>query len=119
MLYMEPGVTQQGLGQLRRGVLEYCVLALLKSEPLYSVEVVHRLANGYGMKISEGTLYPLLTRLRKEGRVETHWQESASGPPRRYYALTDAGRRALAVFIADWKVFTESVNTLFESEGTA
>ena len=116
MWCMEPGRTEQPLGQLRRGVLEYCVLALLRTEPLYSVDVVHRLAGGYGMKVSEGTLYPMLSRLRREGRVHTFWQESTNGPPRRYYALTEDGQRALAAFMADWKSFTSSVDALLNGE---
>jgi PadR family transcriptional regulator PadR len=111
---MEPGRTEQPLGQLRRGVLEYCVLALLRTEPLYSVDVVHRLAGGYGMKVSEGTLYPMLSRLRREGRVDTFWQESTNGPPRRYY--TEDGQRALAAFMVDWKSFTSSVDALLNGE---
>jgi PadR family transcriptional regulator PadR len=116
MWCMEPGRTEQPLGQLRRGVLEYCVLALLRAEPLYSVDVVHRLAGGYGMKVSEGTLYPMLSRLRREGRVDTFWQESTNGPPRRYYALTEDGQRALAAFMVDWKSFTSSVDALLNGE---
>jgi PadR family transcriptional regulator PadR len=112
---MELGRTDQPLGQLRRGVLEYCVLALLRAEPLYSVDVVRRLAAGYGMKVSEGTVYPLLSRLRREGRVDTFWQESTSGPPRRYYALTEDGERALTTFMIDWKSFTSSVDALLDS----
>ena len=111
---MEPGNASNPLAQLRRGVLEYCVLALLRAEQLYSVELVHRLSAGSGLVVSEGTLYPLLSRLRREGRVVTVWQESSSGPPRRYYALTEAGADALAGFTTDWRAFTSAVNSLLD-----
>ena len=88
---MEPA-----LSQLRRGVLEYCVLALLRQQERYGFELVRSLSAVDGLVTSEGTIYPLLTRLRKEALVTTFWQESASGPPRRYYRLTDAGGAALA-----------------------
>ena len=65
---------------------------------------------------SEGTIYPLLTRLRKEALVTTFWQESASGPPRRYYRLTDAGGAALAAFSADWARFRDGVDALLTPE---
>jgi PadR family transcriptional regulator, regulatory protein PadR len=112
---MEPGSASHPLAQLRRGVLEYCVLALLSTEELYSVELVHRLGTGSGLVVSEGTLYPLLSRLRREGRVVTSWRESSSGPPRRYYALTEAGGNALAAFTTDWRAFTTAVDALLST----
>jgi PadR family transcriptional regulator PadR len=92
--------------------LEHCVLALLRAEELYSLDLVRRLAEASGQTVSEGTLYPLLSRLRKEGRVSTSWRESSTGPPRRYYALTDAGAAALEAFTVDWRDFTASVDAL-------
>lgn len=113
---MEPGGTRP-LAQLRRGVLEYCVLALLGREELYSLDLVRRLADSSGQVVSEGTLYPLLSRLRKQGLVTTSWRESAGGPPRRYYALTGDGAGALADFSADWQAFKASVDALLQPEG--
>lgn len=98
--------------QLRRGTLQYCVLALLAREPHYAFDLVRALGETDGMVTSEGTVYPLLSRLRREGLVETTWQESQSGPPRRYYALTDAGRDALARFRAEWTTFRDAVDAL-------
>jgi PadR family transcriptional regulator PadR len=108
---MEPGGTR-ALTQLRRGVLEYCVLALLRERPHYGFDLVRRLGEADGLLTSEGTIYPLLSRLRKDGLVTTTWQESGSGPPRRYYDLTDAGRTALAGFVEDWHAFSDSVDRL-------
>jgi PadR family transcriptional regulator PadR len=98
--------------QLRRGTLEYCVLALLREDERYAFELVTTLGQADGMVTSEGTLYPLLSRLRKEGLVETRWRESSSGPPRRYYTLTDQGEERLDAFIVEWRRFTRSVDGL-------
>ncbi len=86
---------------LRRGTLEFCVLALLEAEPRYGVELVSQLAAQTALTTSEGTLYPLLARLRRTGWVTTTWQESPSGPPRRYYELTDKGRLALGAVLQE------------------
>ena len=82
------------LSQMRRGTLQYCVLALLAKEERYGFDLVRGLADVDGMVTSERTIYPLLSRLRRDGLVESSWQESTAGPPRRYYRLTDAGRTA-------------------------
>jgi PadR family transcriptional regulator PadR len=80
---MEPGEARNPLTQLRRGVLEYCVLALLRDGARYGFELVRELSESDGLVTSEGTIYPLLTRLRKDEHVVTFWRESESGPPRR------------------------------------
>ena len=103
--------------QLRRGVLEHCVLALLQDGERYGFELVRALSDVDGLVTTEGTLYPLLGRLRREGAVETTWRESPSGPPRRYYALTAGGRRALATFVEEWKPFREGVDALLGTGG--
>src|SRR5690242_21591463 len=100
MLCMVAGAaSQDGLvPQMRKGTLQYCVLALLADEERYGFDLVRSLAETDGMVTSEGTIYPLLSRLRRDGLVETTWRESTSGPPRRYYRLTAAGRAALDAF---------------------
>jgi PadR family transcriptional regulator PadR len=108
----------RSLSQLRRGVLEYCVLSLLGDTSLYAFDLVRRLSEVDGMVISEGTIYPLLSRLRREGWVSTTWAESVEGPPRRYYALTPAGERALLAFTADWRRFRDAVDALLPEEAT-
>lgn len=104
------------LTQLRRGVLEHCVLALLDDTERYGYDLVVELSEA-GLVASEGTIYPLLSRLRKEELVRTTWQESPSGPPRRYYALTDRGRAALADFITSWIDFSRSVDAILSRKG--
>lgn len=100
------------LSQLRRGVLEYCVLAALRDRERYGFELVKALAAADGLLTSEGTIYPLLARLRRDGSVETNWRESTAGPPRRYYTLTSDGRAALAQFIREWARFRDAVDDL-------
>jgi PadR family transcriptional regulator PadR len=109
---MEPGKASTALSQLRRGIVEYCVLALLRSGERYGFELVRELSEGAGLVTSEGTIYPLLTRLRKEQLVTTTWRESDSGPPRRYYRLTESGHAALATFLKDWARFRDSVDSI-------
>jgi PadR family transcriptional regulator, regulatory protein PadR len=103
------------MSQLRRGVLEFCVLALLRDDERYGFEIVRALSEANGLVTTEGTVYPLLARLRKEGVVETTWRESPSGPPRRYYRLTSAGRSLLDAFSTEWVRFRDSVDNLLET----
>jgi len=102
------------LTQLRKGVLEYCVLACLRKDRAYGLELATRLSRYQVLFASEGTLYPLLSRMRRQGWVETTWQESTSGPPRRYYELTDQGRTALDLFSRAWEPFRQDVDTVLE-----
>ena len=102
------------ISQLRRGVIEFCVLSLLAEGERYGVELVQRLAQERALTTTEGTLYPLLSRLRREGVVETSWQESSAGPPRRYYRMTPAGRRSLAAFREEWGRFRDSVDAILQ-----
>jgi PadR family transcriptional regulator, regulatory protein PadR len=101
--------------QLRRGVLEFCVLASLRDGECYGFELVRRLSDADGMVTSEGTLYPLLGRLRRDRLVQTTWRESPSGPPRRYYTLTPEGEAVLAAFEREWARFRTSVDALLET----
>ena len=113
---MEPGGALKAVSQLRRGVLEYCVLALLRARPRYGVELVRELGAADALAASEGTIYPLLSRLRRDKLVDTSWQESPNGPPRRYYALTTEGGQALAEFTAEWAAFRDAVEHFIETD---
>jgi PadR family transcriptional regulator PadR len=112
---MEPG---SAVSQLRRGVLEYCVLALLRDEPRYAFDLVSELGRHTALVTSEGTIYPLLARLRRDHLVTTEERESPAAPPRRYYALTTQGRRALDRFAGDWTDFRTAVDALINHGGT-
>jgi PadR family transcriptional regulator PadR len=107
----------EGLSQLRRGALEYCVLALLVDEERYGFDIVRTLGSIDGMVTGQGTLYPLLSRLKKDGHVTTTWRESDSGPPRKYYAITGEGQRAVADFTAQWRLFRDAVDHIL-AKGT-
>lgn len=98
------------LTNLRRGALEYCVLALLRNGEAYGLDIAHALSADGVLITSEGTLYPLLARLRRGGLVTTSWQESTTGPPRRYYQLTENGAEALDAFERAWKPFRDAVD---------
>lgn len=101
------------LGQLRRGVLEYCVLALLAQDERYGYDLVVALSEA-GLVASQGSVYPLLSRLRRDDLVETTWRESTDGPPRRYYRLTAAGAAALDAFRPAWAEFSSHVDRLLK-----
>lgn len=107
------------ISQLRRGVLQFCVLALLREGERYSFDLVRALGDADGLVTSEGTLYPLLGRLRREGLVQSNWRESASGPPRRYYRITSDGDAALRAFASQWERFRDSVDTLIDQGANA
>jgi PadR family transcriptional regulator, regulatory protein PadR len=96
--------------QLKKGVLEMCVLALLSHGDNYAYDIASRMAEAVGM--GEGTVYPLMRRMQNEGLVTTYLVESASGPPRKYYKLTKTGALALKSQIADWQAFEVSVRKI-------
>lgn len=102
------------LTELRRGVVEYCVLAVVRHQESYAFDLIQQLSEAGRVVTSEGTIYPLLSRLRREGLLTAVWRESAAGPPRRYYRITDAGREALVAFAADWIGFRDAVDAILE-----
>lgn len=102
------------LGQLRRGVADRCVLALLAQRERYGFDLAKTLSHAH-LIAGEGTIYPLLSRLRRDGLVDTVWRESPAGPPRRCYTLTPLGLAALAHFRVQWTQFMDAVNGLLIS----
>jgi PadR family transcriptional regulator PadR len=98
--------------QLRKGCLELAVLAGLAAGRLYGLEILRRLADDSDLVITEGTVYPLLARLRAEGWVAAEWVEAEAGHPRKYYTLTVAGRRHLAALSRSWSAFARSLDGL-------
>ena len=98
--------------RLKKGVLELCVLALLSRGDGYAYDIAARLAKGIDM--GEGTIYPLMRRLQADGLVESYLQESASGPPRKYYRLTSAGQESFARQKAEWSAFSRAVDDILE-----
>lgn len=98
--------------QFKKGVLNLCVLVLLDKQDRYGYELVQKISDQ--ISISEGSVYPLLRRLTKEGYFTTYLQESTEGPPRKYYKLTDVGRTYLHEQVKEWQSFSEGVNTLIK-----
>lgn len=98
--------------QLRKGSLELAILAALWEGPLYGLEILRNLESGSDLVVVEGTVYPLLTRLRALGLVDSAWVESDSGHPRKYYRLTDAGRRRALAMAGIWTRFAASMSSL-------
>ncbi|MGH3207055.1 MAG: PadR family transcriptional regulator [Trebonia sp.] len=108
------------MAQIRRGAIEYCVLALLRDGgEQYGFDLVRQLSAADELVTSEGTIYPLLTRLRQEGLVATTWRESPQGPPRRYYQITSEGKAALETFTGQWVRFRSAVDRLLGTGETS
>jgi PadR family transcriptional regulator PadR len=103
--------------QLRKGVIEYCVLAMLRNTSRYGGELIQLMRSQDGLLTSEGTIYPLLSRMRADGLVDTEWRETPGGSPRRYYRLTKAGQQAVLEFQREWARFRATVDDIFVHEG--
>lgn len=100
--------------QMRKGVLELCILALLQDGPAYVSDLLERLKQSK-IIVVEGTLYPLLTRLKNAGVLTYKWEESKSGPPRKYYQLTDLGRKSYQELRGSWNELVQSVEQTLQS----
>ena len=97
--------------QMRRGVLEYCILSVLDKNDAYASELISKLKDAHIIMV-EGTLYPLLTRQKNQGLLAYRWEESTQGPPRKYYTLTDKGREVLQEMDKAWKEIVETLDIL-------
>ncbi len=100
--------------QLRKGCLELAVLAALASGRSYGLEILRALELHSRLVLSEGTIYPILNRLRQDGLVESQWVESDSGHPRKYYSLTRAGRARAARMASAWSEFADGLNRIVD-----
>lgn len=98
--------------QFKKGILELCVLVLLDKLDQYGYELVQKISKQ--IAISDGSVYPLLRRLSKEGYLTSYLKESSEGPPRKYYKLTDDGRSFLHELLEDWKQFSNGVNKIIK-----
>lgn len=104
------------MAQMRRGSLELCILAILSRGKRYGYDIVHALSAAEGLVIKEGTIYPLLNRLRAEGLVDAEWEPSPQGPRRKYYTLTPNGERALEQMRAQWVRFSDDMDRILRAE---
>jgi len=101
--------------QMRKGVLEFCILSVLKQKEAYTSEILDTLKNAK-LLVVEGTIYPLLTRLKNDGLLNYRWEESTSGPPRKYYELTQDGEVFLEGLAETWNELSEAVTLITNSK---
>lgn len=101
--------TENAKAQMRKGVLEMCILSVISNEEVYTSDIIERLKESE-LIVVEGTLYPMLARLKNAGLLEYTWKESASGPPRKYFKITDDGLVFLEDLRTSWKELVESVD---------
>ena len=104
--------------QMRKGMLEYCIMLLLRNQASYASDIITSLKEAR-LIVVEGTLYPLLTRLKKDGLLCYEWKESTQGPPRKYYTLTDEGQTALCELDRAWAELAHTVGVLKQNENLA
>jgi len=100
--------------QMRKGVLDLCILRILSGGEAYTSDIIGALQS-VNLLVVEGTVYPLLTRMKNSGALDYRWEESNSGPPRKYYSITKEGKKLLQALEAEWEGFVISVNSLTRS----
>lgn len=100
--------------QMRKGILEYCILLIISQQDAYVPDIISKL-KASKMIVVEGTIYPLLTRLKNTGLLSYRWEESQQGPPRKYYSITEQGRGFLKELENSWDELTSAVNSIKEN----
>ncbi|MDD4646566.1 MAG: PadR family transcriptional regulator [Bacteroidales bacterium] len=105
---MENEKIENAKAQMRKGVLEYCILTIMNQQDCYATDIL-RILKDARLIVVEGTLYPLLTRQKNAGLLSYRWEESPQGPPRKYYKLTDAGREFLKELDSSWEDLVKAV----------
>lgn len=107
-------ILQNTQAQMRKGILEFCIMLVInRGESLYASDILREL-QAIDMIVVEGTVYPLLNRLRREGLLDYTWEESQSGPPRKYYHLTPLGKDVLKSLVQNWKSLSSSISSLLK-----
>jgi len=103
--------------QMRKGVLELCILSIISESDVYASDIINKLKESK-LIVVEGTLYPLLTRLKNEGFLSYRWEESKSGPPRKYYQITEIGKKILEELNMNWQELVDAVNNIIIKENS-
>ncbi len=103
--------TENTKAQMRKGILEFCILSLINQREMYVSDLIDELKKGK-LDVVEGTLYPLLTRLKNGEFLSYRWEESTGGPPRKYYQISEKGKLFLAELQTTWAELTDSVNQI-------
>ncbi len=109
--------TDNTSSQMRKGVLEFCILSIIRKSEAYPSDIIDKM-KAAGLSILEGTLYPLLTRLKNAELLSYRWEESASGPPRKYFSLTEKGETFYQELQQTWKQLADAVATLTTDNGS-
>ena len=109
--------TENTKAQMRKGILEFCILSLIERKEMYVSDLIDELKKGK-LDVVEGTLYPLLTRLKNGEFLAYRWEESTGGPPRKYYQITEKGKLFLAELLNTWKELTDSVNQITKNNNS-
>ncbi len=110
--------TENTKAQMRKGILEFCILSLIHEREMYVSDLIDELKKGR-LDVVEGTLYPLLTRLKNGEFLSYRWEESTGGPPRKYYQITEKGNLFLAELLTTWRELNESVNQITKTNPTS
>lgn len=97
--------------QMRKGILEYCILSIINRQEVYTSDILNALQEA-DLLVVEGTVYPLLSRLKNNGLLKYRWQESTDGPPRKYFTLTDEGKSLLATLNQEWGTISNAINKI-------
>jgi PadR family transcriptional regulator PadR len=113
----QPMKIENSKAQMKKGVLEYCILAIIDKKDCYASEIIHELKEAK-MIVVEGTLYPLLTRQKNAGLLSYRWEESRQGPPRKYYTLTEKGKNHLRELDGSWKELQQAVAQINQNRNT-
>ena len=100
--------------QMRKGILEYCILSIIDRQEVYTSDILEALRQA-DLLVVEGTLYPLLSRLKNNGLLKYRWQESTDGPPRKYFTLTEEGQTMLAALNQEWSTISNAITKITES----
>lgn len=107
--------TDNAIAQMKKGVLEMCILSIINQEAAYPSDIIQKL-RASELIVVEGTLYPILSRLKNSSYLEYHWKESQAGPPRKYFTVTESGKQALMVMLESWDHFVNCVNQSIQNK---
>lgn len=104
-------MVENSKSQMRKGILEYCILSIINKQEVYTSDILEALRQA-DLLVVEGTLYPLLSRLKNNGLLKYRWQESTDGPPRKYFTLTDEGQEMLAALNQEWSIVSKAITKI-------
>ena len=104
-------MVENSKSQMRKGILEYCILSIINRQEVYTSDILEALRQA-DLLVVEGTVYPLLSRLKNNGLLKYRWQESTDGPPRKYFTLTEEGEQLLVSLNQEWSIISKAINKI-------